>query len=213
MKKAFYIFTAACILISASLHAQQHTTTTPHTQSSESSTSSGPLKVGVFDISMMVQGMPGYAAVDSMVDIYNRDSLQAEYNFYMSEYHRLDSTYKGDSVGGKAKSVLTLEQQQRQQVGLNLAYWQQISQQKSDQKREQLAQPLLEKVITAYKKILDTQKFNLILKPNSIERGTTAVTNIFQLVANELKIPLVPELGGADPNDPANQGAQRSSPK
>ncbi len=189
MKKVFLVFIAIAALSFASHKANAQTT----------------LKIGVFDIDDMVQVMPGYPAVDSMVQIYERDSLQAEYEFYQSEYHRLDSTYKLDSAGGKAKSVLALEQQQRQQVALNLVYWQQIAQQKSDAKRAQLAQPLLQQVITAYQKVLEAGKYNLILKPQSVERGTTAVTNIFQLVANELKIKLPEELGGGGQQDQQQQ--------
>ena len=194
MKKVFLVlFTIGGVMLAAyTANAQQPT-----------------LKIGVFDIDVMVQSMPGYPAIDSMVQTYERDSLGAEYSFYQSEYRRLDSTYKSDSAGTKPKSILTIEQQQRQQVAMNLVYWQQIAQNKSDQKRAALAQPLLEKVVDAYKKVLDAQKFNLILKPQSVERGTTAVTNIFQLVAAELKVPLAPELGGGQ--DQQDQGGQQST--
>ena len=33
------------------------------------------LKVGVFDIDLMVQAMPGYRVVDSLMQIYEADSL------------------------------------------------------------------------------------------------------------------------------------------
>ena len=44
------------------------------------------LKVGVFDIDVMVQAMPGYHNVDSLVRIFEKDSLGAEYDIYQSEY-------------------------------------------------------------------------------------------------------------------------------
>src|SRR5262245_12353153 len=47
------------------------------------------MKIGVFDIDLMVQNMPGYKNVDSLVQIYNRDSLGAEYEIYQNEFHRL----------------------------------------------------------------------------------------------------------------------------
>ncbi|MGI8952748.1 MAG: OmpH family outer membrane protein [Chitinophagaceae bacterium] len=173
-----------------------------------------PLKIGVFDIDLMVQAMPGYRAVDSMVQLYQRDSLGAEYDFYQSEYKRLDSTYKADSAQNKAKSVLTMEQQQKQQVAINLVYWQQISQQKTDAKTAQLAQPLYEQVVNAYKKVLDAKKYTLILKPTTIERGTTGVDNIFEAVAKELKVQLPPELGGGqDQQNTQQQQPAKPAPK
>src|SRR5437763_10273089 len=117
------------------------------------------VKIGVFDIDIMVQAMPGYANVDSLLQLYQRDSLTAEYDVYMSEYQRLDSTYKTDSAlvaqGKKSKALLDYTTTERQKMGMNIAYWQQISQQKEDNKRAQLAQPLYQQVAAAYKKVLD----------------------------------------------------------
>lgn len=167
------------------------------------------LKIGVFDLDLMVQSMPGYRAVDSMVQIFQRDSLAAEYDFYNKEYHRLDSTFKTDSASRKAKSVLDVIAAQRQQVALNLVYWQQYEQQRVQGKTGQLAQPLYIQVVNAYKKVLEQKKYNLILKPNTYEMGTP-VENVFAAVAKELKIPLAPELGGGQ-EDLQNGGATTPS--
>ncbi len=110
------------------------------------------MKVGVFDIDYMVQAMPGYVAVDSMVQIYQRDSLGAEYQIMNNELHRLDSTRKSDSAAGKSKAVLDYTTTQLQQVYGKLVYWQQYSQQKTQEKTQTLAQPLYEQVVNAYKK-------------------------------------------------------------
>jgi Skp family chaperone for outer membrane proteins len=156
------------------------------------------MKIGVFDIDLMVQNMPGYKNVDSLVQIYNRDSLGAEYEIYQNEFHRLDSTFKADSAAGKSASSLEYTSNQRKQIGINLVYWQQIAQQKSDNKRGILAQPLYTQVATAYKKVLDVRKYTLVLKPNTYEIGTP-IENVFLYVAKELKVQLPPELGGGSP--------------
>lgn len=175
------------------------------------------LKIGVFDIDVMVQVLPGYRAVDSLVQLYDRDSLSAEYDVYMSEYQRLDSTYKADSAlvaqGKKSKALLDYTTNERQKMGMNLAYWQQIAQQKEDNKRAQLAQPLYEQVAAAYKKVLDTKKYNLILKPQSIELGGNAVDNLFIAVAKELKLTSLPQELLQFGNDPDAQGGTGSAPK
>ncbi|RXK80867.1 OmpH family outer membrane protein [Filimonas effusa] len=169
------------------------------------------IKIGVFDIEIMMQVMPEYRRVDSLVRQYEQDTLGAEYRDYQSEYQRLDSIYKKDSAAGKSKSVLDMQRQQMQSVAMNLVYWQQIAQNKSDQKRAVLAQPLYEKVVAAYKKVLDTKKYTLILKPNTFEAGTT-VDNIFELVAKEMKIPLPRELGGGMEEELAPKPAQGVKP-
>lgn len=179
MKKILFITLTSAVLILAGekVNAQQ-------------------LKVGVFDLDLMVQAMPGYRFVDSLVQIYETDSLGAEYQYYEMEYHRLDSTYKADSLlvaaGKKSKVLLDLTGTDRQKMAVNLVYWQQIAQNKSNNKRSQLAQPLYTVVAAAYKKILDKKKYNLILKPQTFEVGFP-VDNIFISVAKELKLTTLPQ--------------------
>lgn len=170
------------------------------------------LKVAVFDVDLMVQAMPGYAHVDSLVQIYNADSLGAEYSIYESEYKRLDSTFKSDSAAGKAKAVLDYTAGKRQEMAMNLVYWQQIAQNKSNNKRGQLAQPLYVQVANAYKKVLETKKYNIVLKPQTYEMGFP-IDNLFITVAKELKLDSLPQellYLGDDPDAPktTTQGAK-----
>lgn len=170
-----------------------------------------PLRIGVFDIDLMVQAMPGYKIVDSLVQNYNADSLTAEYEIYQNEFHRLDSTFKVDSAAGKSAALLNYTSNQRRQVGMNLVYWQQIAQQKSDNRRGILAQPLYLVVVNAYKKVLAAKKYTLVLKPNTYEAGTL-VENIFPLVAKELNVQLPAELGGGTPVN-ENKPGIKTTPK
>jgi Skp family chaperone for outer membrane proteins len=172
------------------------------------------LKAGVFDIDLMVQAMPGYHIVDSLMQIYDTDSLGSELDFYKSEYQRLDSTYKADSVavaqGKKTQAKLNFIIDQRRDTGLKLVYWQQYAQNKSNNKRSQYAQPLYQVVVGAYKKILDRKKYTLVLKPQTYEAGF-AIDNIFLSVARELQLKELPQqlLGlGNDPDVTAKQPAK-----
>ncbi len=189
MKKVFFsvLAFAAVLFMAQKVQAQQ-------------------MKVGVFDIDYMVQAMPAYAVVDSLLQIYQRDSLGAEYEVYTTEYKRLDSTYKADSTAGKSKSLLEYTGKSRQQMMGNLVYWQQIAQGKAEQKRGQLAQKLYEQVSNAYKKVLDAKKYTLVLKPQVYELGPH-IDNLFISVAKELKLTSLPQellYLGDDPDAPAN---------
>jgi len=171
------------------------------------------VKVGFFDLETMVTVMPGYRAVDSLLQIYERDSLASEYDFYQSEYKRLDSTFKADSLAGKPKNVLDLIKNQRSDVAVNLVYWQQISQQKIEAKRNVLAGPMVQLVFGAYQKVLQKGNYTFILNPQALESvslrmGATKVENLFIPVAKELKIQLPEELGGGQ-DEPANPPATK----
>ena len=96
--------------------------------------SSQTLKVGVFDLDLMVQAMPAYRVVDSLMQIYDRDSLGALEEYNQIEYKRLDSVYRADSAavanGVKSKAVYDMIVADRQKVMINILYWQQIAQNK-----------------------------------------------------------------------------------
>jgi Skp family chaperone for outer membrane proteins len=165
---------------------------------SPSNAQTATFKAAVFDIDIMVQALPEYRSVDSLTQIYERDTLGTEYQIYQNEYQRLDSTYKADSAKNSPKSILDYTANQKQQMAFNLIYWNQIAQNKSDNYRGRLAQPLYERVMTAYRKVLATRKYNLILKTNTYEIGTP-IDNLFPLVAKEMNVTLPPGLM-ADPN-------------
>lgn len=151
------------------------------------------VKVGVFDLDVMLNAMPGYRAVDSLLQIYQQDSLKGEYDFAMREYNRLDSTYKADSATKAPASVLNYVKQQRNEIATTIIYWQQISQQKVEGKRQELAAPLYDKIIPAYQKVLRENNYLVVLKPDAIEfLGSSKIDNVFERVFKELKLP-VPE--------------------
>jgi Skp family chaperone for outer membrane proteins len=166
------------------------------------------LKVGVFDIELMVQAMPGYRIVDSIIRIYEADTLGAEYEYYQNEYKRLDSLWRIDSglvaKGLKSKVQFDILTEERRKMMLNIVYWQQISQNKTNAKRNQLAQPLITAVSTAYQRVLARKKYSLILKPETYELGFP-IDNIFISVARELKLEQLPQeliYLGDDPDAP-----------
>ena len=113
-------------------------------------------KVGVFDVDIMVQAMPAYGMVDSLMQIFDRDSLGALQDYNLAEYQRLDSTYKADSAqvaaGKKSKAILDMVAADRQKAMINVVYWQQIAQNTSNAKRSALSQNLYNLVVPAYKK-------------------------------------------------------------
>lgn len=155
-------------------------------------------KIGVFDVDIMVQAMPGYRGVDSLLQIYQRDSLAREYDYAVGEYNRLDSTYKADSTKKAPASVLNYVKDQRTQVATTIIYWQQISQNRMEGKRQQLAGPLYERILGAYEKVLNTNNYLVVLKPGAFEMGSK-VDNVFEKVAKELKITLPQELRSSGP--------------
>jgi Skp family chaperone for outer membrane proteins len=158
---------------------------------------SAQVKIGVFDSDIMVQVMPGYpSSVDSVLQAYTNDSLAPEYNFYQQEYIRIDSSYRADSLAKKPRTVLDLKLRQKNELAISLMNWERMAQYRIQQKRQYLARPFYEKVLIAYKKVVAERKYDLVLKPNTYEPGTT-LENVFVHVAKELNVKLPAELAVA----------------
>ena len=197
-KKFFFVLGCAVVLFTNSSNAQT-------------------LKIGVFDIDMMVQAMPPYHNVDSLMQIYDNDSLGALKQYNEGEYQRLDSTYKSDSAlvaqGKKSKAILDMVVADRQKAAINIVYWQQIAQNKSDAKRSELSQDLYKTVVDAYKRVLARKKYTLVMKPQTYEAGFQ-IDNIFIAVARELKLTQLPQnlLYLGDDPDPVKQPTTQKPP-
>ena len=73
-----------------------------------------------------------------------------------------------------------------------------------------MASPIYARVVAAYKKVLATRKYNLILKTNTYEVGTP-IDNLFPLVAKELNVTLPPGLMG-DPNQALQEQTIQQKP-
>lgn len=197
MKKLFFgLLTVAALFL---------TGTTTHAQT---------IKVGVFDIDVMVTAMPAYREVDSLLSIYEKDSLGGEYEVYVSEYQRLDSTLKFiDTPGVKAGTVkdlkMKMDNDRKTQLAGILVNWRQVAQQKYNIKKGNLSQKLYDQVGASYEKILKAKNYAMVLKPNTYEYGFK-IDNLFITVAKDLKLTTLPQeliLLGPDP-DASAQPAQ-----
>lgn len=168
-------------------------------------------KIGVFDIDIAVSNMPGYRRVDSLLALYQQDSLRGDYEFAVKEYNRLDSNYKVDSAAKKSVTVLNYERDQRSQVATTIVYWQQISQQKTEQKRQELAGPLFQRVLDAYGRVLKANNYLIVLKPGAYEMGVNP-DNVFEKVFREMKLSVPDQLRSQGPAQEQQAGSQQAAP-
>ena len=149
------------------------------------------LKIGVFDLDMIVQAMPEMKNVETKIDEFNKDSLGARRDAIEYQYNRADSSYKADSTAGKSKAVLDYSNQQRQQYAYQLINWRQIAANEQQRKYQELARPLYEKANKAFTEEVKAQKITLVLKPDAISYAEdNAIINLFEPVAKKLGIDL-----------------------
>jgi len=184
------------------------------------------IKIGVFDLDAMVSAMPDYARVDSLLNIYQRDSLGGEYEYYQNEYIRVDSILKfidtpGVKTGKITAVTLKMDNDKKTQLVGLIVNWRQYAQQKYNNKKGQLSQGLYNIVGSSYEKIVRARGYAIVLKPGTYEFGPR-YDNLFITVAKDLKLTQLPQdllIVGVDPDAPAqgqapaNTGAKPAGAK
>lgn len=164
------------------------------------------LKIGVLNSEEMIQYLPEFRTVDSLVTRYSQDSLGSQFEIYQSEYHRLDSTYKADSAAKASQAKLNYTLGERNKNAQILINWQRYAQQMQQAKYQQLAQPLVIKVSQAVQKVCAERHIAFVLRPDAFDfapQGSTIIEDISYPVAKALGLPV---------NDPAPAANGASTP-
>ena len=176
MKKIIVIFVLAAGLVSGTATAQS--------------------KFGYIRVDEMVALMPELKKIDTLLNVYQRDSLSVTYNYLLSQYQRYDSI-----VNDSVKSTMVVRQEAAKQRGgyfEELQNWQNTAQAMYEQKQNTLLQPVYDKVLKAIDDVSKEKGYSYIFNREALLVGPPA-DNILSLVADKLKVKL-PATGAATPN-------------
>jgi outer membrane protein len=152
------------------------------------------IKIGYFDLDAMISIMPGAEKLDSIMQNFVRDSINAEYEFRVEEFNRMDSTLRADSAKTPPKLYQERKQKLFQEFYL-LQNWQEYSQQMYQQKQQELVAPLARLAIDAFKKVVAEEKYTHVFKGDSLYEAPDS-DNLLPKVAKKLNIKVPPELMG-----------------
>ncbi len=160
-------------------------------------TAAQPIKIGYFDLEAMISLMPGTEKIDSIMQLFVKDSINTEYDFRVEEFNKNDSTLKADSAKIPAKVFQERKAKLFQEFYL-LQNWQEYSQQMYQAKQQQLVSPYAQKAIDAFKKVVAEGKYTHVLKADSFYEAPPA-DNLVPLVAKKLGITMPDEAAGGAP--------------
>lgn len=146
-------------------------------------------KIGYIRIDDMVSLMPEIPRIDSLVKIYQSDSLGDEYRSLVEVYQFKDSLYR-DSVRTKPAVRKQLEDEL---PGLlyQLQNWQSISQQKVENKQGELLQPVYKKVYDAIKVVAKEKGYTHVFNKDVFLVAPEG-DDMLAAVAAKLKVKLPP---------------------
>jgi len=169
MKKITAIIVLATGLITGSLQAQN--------------------KTGYIKVDDMVSLMPEIKKIDTLLNIFQNDSLPRTYNYLLSQYQRYDSI-----ANDSTRSPLVVRQDAaKQRTGFleELQNWQSSAQQMFEAKQNSLLQPIYAKVINAINDVAKEKGYSYIYSREALLVAPPA-DDILPMVAEKLKVKLPP---------------------
>jgi len=151
------------------------------------------MKIGTFDLENIVSLMPGTDKIDSMLQSFMKDSVNAEYELRVEEFNRNDSILRADS----AKMPLKLYNERKGKLFQEfylLQNWQEYSQNMYQNKQQELVGPYAQKAIEAFRKVVAEGKYTHVFKADVFYEVPIA-DNLVPIVAKKLglKIPDPPK--------------------
>jgi Skp family chaperone for outer membrane proteins len=151
------------------------------------------IKIGVFDEETILQLMPGIQKIDSLLQIYLKDSLGVERDYDLTQYQRKDSAFKKDSATMPAKAREMMKKEINE-LGYKLVNWNQYQQQMLQNKQAELLAPTMQKVYDALRDIITNEKYTHVFKSDAFFAPPSLSDNLVVKVAQKLKWPLPKEL-------------------
>jgi outer membrane protein len=148
-------------------------------------------KIGYIDAETVLYLMPEVARIDSLVRLYQIDTVAKEYSSLVQTYQFKDSIFK-DSAHVPAAV--------REQTGKELAdllptlqNWQQIAQEAVQNKQSQLLAPVMKRIQDAISAVAKEKGYTYVVTRESI-LVAPETDNLLQAVAAKLKITLPPQM-------------------
>lgn len=165
MKKITAIIVLAAFLFTGSVQAQN--------------------KTGYIRVDDMVYLMPEIKKIDTLLTIYQNDSLPRTYSYLLSQYQRYDSI-ANDTIN---QPVVVRQGAAKQRADFleDLQNWQASAQQMFEAKQNSLLQPVYEKVMNAINEVAKEKGYAYIYNREAILVAPPA-DDILQLVADKLKV-------------------------
>ena len=149
-------------------------------------------KIGYIDAETILYLMPEVQKIDSLVQIYNRDTIGKEFNSLMETYQFKDSIYR-DSSGKVSAAVKEQTGKELQQLTQTLQNWQQIAQDAVQSKQSQLLAPVMQKIQAAIQAVAKEKGYIYVLSRDAMIVAPDA-DNLLQPVAKKLNVTVPPQL-------------------
>jgi outer membrane protein len=149
-------------------------------------------KIAYIDAETVLYLMPEVGKIDSLVRMYQTDTVAKEFNSLMQTYQYKDSILK-DSIHPAPAAVKQQIQKELAELLPTLQNWQQIGQEAVQNKQNQLLAPVMKRINEAINAVAKEKGYTYVLTREAILVAPEA-DNMLQAVAKKLNITLPPQL-------------------
>lgn len=151
----------------------------------------GQSKFGYVSIESLVQLMPKYGTLDSLLQRYQADTIQPEYASLVEQYNFNDSLYR-DSLK-TPPSVRAEIAKKLPSLIYQIQNWQQIVQQAIEVKQNELLSPIYREVYDAVKAVAKEKGYTHVFNKEAFLVAPDG-DDMIVAVATKLKIKIPPQL-------------------
>ena len=149
-------------------------------------------KIGYIDAETILYLMPEVGKIDSVMQIYQRDTVGKEYMSLLQTYQYKDSIFR-DSVHPAPAAVKDQIGKELGQLTQTLQNWQQIAQEAVQNKQSQLLAPVMKKIQDAIQAVAKEKGYTYVVSRESVIVAPDA-DNLLQAVAKKLNVTIPPQL-------------------
>lgn len=174
MKKIIGIFVMAVSLFCVSAEAQN--------------------KTGYIRVDEMVSLMPELKKIDTLLGVYQSDSLPRTYNYLLGQFQRYDSI--ATDTLGQPLVVRQDATKNRASFLAELQNWQNTAQAMIEDKQNTLLQPVYEKVLKAINDVAKEKGYSYVYNREALLVAPPA-DDLLPFVAEKLKVTLPPKTGSS----------------
>jgi hypothetical protein len=172
------------------------------------------VKLGYFDEDKLLPFMPGIKKVDTLLALYQRDTLSVQYDTTYTAYKNFDSAYRKDSallIGDKRLAAETRLNRYKGQI----LYWNEYEKQRLRYKEAQLMFPYKRALSDALMAVLAENGYTLAVHVSQLSKYATPplLDNLTIRVAMKLNIPLAKSVTDDWKKALAKEAAKTNAPK
>lgn len=161
-------------------------------------------KSGYISVEQVVYLMPEVGKIDTTLQKFQTDSLNAEFASLVQEYQYKDSILNKTDTTKIPVAVKRQHRQDLEQIAYQVQNWQQISQNVMQNKQQELLAPVYQKVMKAINDVAKENNYSFVYNQEVLLVAPPS-DNLLPLVAKKLNIKL--PAPGTQPQ--ANQGGAR----